>query len=87
MQSLDILKRGIGLRAYGQKDPLNEYKKEAFALFENMTVLQNVEYALLHNKDYKGKYTKDQVREIVEKTIKSVEKTTKNNEKCNIKIN
>ena len=36
LQSLDILKRGIGLRAYGQKDPLNEYKKEAFALFENM---------------------------------------------------
>jgi len=32
-----------------------------YALFENMTVLQNVEYALLHNKDYKGKYTKDQV--------------------------
>ena len=43
-----------------------------YALFENMTVLQNVEYALLHNKDYKGKYTKDQVREIVEKTINDV---------------
>jgi len=33
---LDHLKQGIGLRAYGQKDPLNEYKKEAFAMFENM---------------------------------------------------
>ncbi|PPR42989.1 MAG: hypothetical protein CFH24_00301, partial [Alphaproteobacteria bacterium MarineAlpha6_Bin2] len=33
---LDYLKQGISLRAYGQKDPLNEYKKEAFNLFENM---------------------------------------------------
>jgi preprotein translocase subunit SecA len=34
--SLDQLKQGIGLRAYGQKDPLNEYKREAFDLFEAM---------------------------------------------------
>ena len=36
LQALDFLKKGISLRGYGQKDPLNEYKKEAFALFENM---------------------------------------------------
>ena len=34
--SLDHLKEGIGLRGYGQKDPLVEYKKEAFVLFEDM---------------------------------------------------
>ncbi|MDR1267776.1 MAG: preprotein translocase subunit SecA [Holosporales bacterium] len=33
---LDRLRKGINLRAYAQKDPLNEYKNEAFALFENM---------------------------------------------------
>ena len=33
---LDHLRQGIGLRAYGQKDPLNEYKSEAFALFNAM---------------------------------------------------
>src|SRR5262249_12734458 len=33
---LDHLRQGIGLRAYGQKDPLNEYKREAFNLFEAM---------------------------------------------------
>ena len=33
---LDQLRQSIGLRAYGQKDPLNEYKKEAFVLFEEM---------------------------------------------------
>jgi len=31
--ALDHLRQGIGLRAYGQRDPLNEYKSEAFALF------------------------------------------------------
>ncbi len=34
--SLDHLKEGIGLRGYGQKDPLVEFKKEAFTLFEEM---------------------------------------------------
>ena len=34
--SLDHLRQGIGLRAYAQRDPLNEYKTEAFALFETM---------------------------------------------------
>jgi len=34
--SLDHLRQGINLRAYAQKDPLNEYKREAFSLFEGM---------------------------------------------------
>ncbi|MGH9682277.1 MAG: preprotein translocase subunit SecA [Candidatus Acidiferrales bacterium] len=34
--TLDHLKEGIGLRGYGQKDPLVEFKKEAFILFEDM---------------------------------------------------
>ena len=34
--SLDHLRQGIGLRAYAQKDPLNEYKREAFHLFDDM---------------------------------------------------
>jgi preprotein translocase subunit SecA len=33
---LDHLRQVIGLRGYGQRDPLNEYKAEAFALFESM---------------------------------------------------
>ena len=31
--TLDLMRQTIGLRAYGQKDPLNEYKKEAFNMF------------------------------------------------------
>ncbi|MDQ6678970.1 MAG: preprotein translocase subunit SecA, partial [Acidobacteriota bacterium] len=34
--SMDHLKEGIGLRGYGQKDPLVEYKKESFTLFSDM---------------------------------------------------
>ncbi len=34
--NLDHLRQGINLRAFGQRDPLNEYKTEAFAMFENM---------------------------------------------------
>ena len=34
LQQLDFLKQGIHLRGYGQKDPLNEFKKEGFMLFE-----------------------------------------------------
>ena len=34
--SLDHLKEGIGLRGYGQKDPLREYQKESFELFLDM---------------------------------------------------
>src|SRR5262249_39165472 len=34
--ALDHLRQGINLRAYGQRDPLNEYKREAFQLFSDM---------------------------------------------------
>ncbi len=58
--ALDHLRQGIGLRAYGQRDPLNEYKSEAFALFESMlvelrehvtTLLAHVELHLEHREN------------------------------------
>jgi len=39
LTTLDALKQVIHLRAYAQKTPINEYKKEAFALFERMLVM------------------------------------------------
>jgi len=38
LYSLDHLKEGIGLRGYGQRDPLVEYKRESFELFQAMKV-------------------------------------------------
>lgn len=48
--ALDHLRQGIGLRAYGQRDPLNEYKREAFNLFDNMldTLRERVVQLLSH---------------------------------------
>jgi len=36
LKNIDQLKEGIGLRGYGQKNPLVEYKKESFSMFESM---------------------------------------------------
>jgi preprotein translocase subunit SecA len=36
LQYLEQLRQVIGLRSYGQKDPLSEFKKEAFVLFEGL---------------------------------------------------
>jgi len=36
LENMDFLKEGIGLRAYGQREPLIEYKKEAYEMFQDM---------------------------------------------------
>jgi preprotein translocase subunit SecA len=48
--ALDYLRQGIGLRSYGQRDPLNEYKREAFALFNGLLdeLRQRVTHVLAH---------------------------------------
>jgi len=48
--ALDHLRQGIGLRAYAQKDPLNEYKHEAFDLFDQMLAMlrETVTQVLCH---------------------------------------
>ena len=48
--TLEHLRQVIGFRAYGQLDPLNEYKSEAFILFENMLgrLRENVTGQLMH---------------------------------------
>jgi preprotein translocase subunit SecA len=42
---LEQLRQVIGLRSYGQKDPLVEYRKEAFSLFENL--LEKIKFDVL----------------------------------------
>ena len=65
---LDYLKQGISLRAYGQKDPLNEYKREAFELFENMLlnikrniskVLSNIQFEQEDSQEQQNEVYKD----------------------------
>ena len=45
LQYLEQLRQVIGLRQYGQKDPLSEFKKEAFVLFEGL--LGKIKYDLI----------------------------------------
>jgi len=49
LDGLDYLRQGIGLRGYGQRDPLVEYKREAFGMFRDMltAIRENVTETLL----------------------------------------
>jgi preprotein translocase subunit SecA len=47
LYNMDGLRNSIGLRAYGQRDPLIEYKAEAFTLFEELMV--NIKTEICHN--------------------------------------
>ena len=66
IQYLEQLRQVIGLRSYGQRDPLIEYKKEAFDLFSNLleklkldfvTILMNLKVVTEQPKDEKNKQT------------------------------
>lgn len=60
--SMDHLKEGINLRAYAQKDPMTEYKRESFSLFENMKV--QVKKAVVQNIFSVQLYTQEEVEEL-----------------------
>ena len=43
LHNMDVLREGIGLRAYGQRNPLTEYKIEAFDMFKDLLLSANEE--------------------------------------------
>ena len=47
MLNLDHLKEGISLRSWGQKNPLIEYKREAFYMFQDM--MRHIRFDIVHN--------------------------------------
>jgi len=53
LETVDYLRRGIGLRGYGQRDPLVEYKKEAYRLYQelNQLITRNVAYSIFKTGD------------------------------------
>jgi len=46
LEAIDDLREGIGLRGYGQRDPLVEYKNEAFGMFERL--MAAIESEIVH---------------------------------------
>ena len=84
IQYLEQLRQVIGLRSYGQRDPLVEYKKEAFFLFENLldrlkldfiTILMNLK--LVQNPEEKSNNYKEE-----KISSKSFDKKISRNEPC-----
>ena len=72
IQYLEQLRQVIGLRSYGQRDPLIEYKKEAFTLFENLLYKLKQDYiTVLMNLKF------------VESQTENTEKVSNNNTKIN----
>ena len=71
IQYLEQLRQVIGLRSYGQRDPLIEYKKEAFSLFENLLEKLKIDYiTILMN------------LRVIEQTEKKEKSKILNNPKC-----
>ncbi|MBP5296922.1 MAG: preprotein translocase subunit SecA [Bacteriovoracaceae bacterium] len=62
---MDHLKDGIGLRSYAQKDPLTEYKRESFMLFENLRY--RIKEAVVKTMFYIRLYTQEEIEEIQRK--------------------
>ena len=84
LQYLEQLRQVIGLRQYGQKDPLSEFKKEAFILFEGLLLkikndviklLLNLNIVVSSNENDKKDYEKDDIK-------KNNFKKVGRNEKC-----
>ncbi|MFG1492447.1 preprotein translocase subunit SecA [Halobacteriovorax sp. GFR7] len=62
LRNMDHLKEGINLKAYAQKDPLTEYKREAFNLFEQMRV--DVKASVVRNMFTVRLYTQEEIEEL-----------------------
>ena len=83
LQYLEQLRQVIGLRQYGQKDPLSEFKKEAFTLFEGLlTKIKNDLIKLMLNLNIVINENKEEAdqKEILKE--KSDHKKVGRNEKC-----
>ena len=59
---MDHLKEGINLRSYGQKDPLVEYKREAYVLYEDMKMA--IKRAVLERISHIKLLSKEEIEEI-----------------------
>ena len=82
LQYLEQLRQVIGLRQYGQKDPLSEFKKEAFILFEGLLLkIKNdlIKFLLNLNIVVSNEVKSENIQEVKENKS---EKKVGRNEKC-----
>ncbi|ARJ47458.1 preprotein translocase subunit SecA [Candidatus Pelagibacter sp. RS39] len=83
IQYLEQLRQVVGLRSYGQRDPLIEYKKEAFDLFSNLLDKLKLDYVkiLMNLKVYNEPTEEINQRQLKEK-FKNLNKKTSRNDPC-----
>jgi preprotein translocase subunit SecA len=84
IQYLEQLRQVIGLRSYGQRDPLVEYKKEAFHLFENLLNKLKIDFVtILINLQIVQESTQEkEPRKPTKFNPKNTEKKISRNEPC-----
>ena len=83
IQYLEQLRQVIGLRSYGQRDPLIEYKKEAFDLFSNLLEKLKLDFVtILLNLEVLDAKPKNSEPEIKSEVIKNSGKKMRRNEAC-----
>ena len=84
LQYLEQLRQVIGLRQYGQKDPLSEFKKESFVLFESllMKIKNDLMKFLLNLNIVVSNAEKKENNKIEEKRERIAEKKVGRNDRC-----
>ncbi len=75
LETIDYLRRGIGLRGYGQRDPLVEYKKEAYRLFQDLNSLiqRQVAYSIFKTADALAMAAREDVSRFASQAEKKLE--------------
>ncbi len=83
IQYLEQLRQVVGLRSYGQRDPLIEYKKEAFDLFSNLLDKLKLDYVkILMNLKVYNEPTEKINQSILKEKFKNLGKKTSRNDPC-----
>ncbi len=83
IQYLEQLRQVIGLRSYGQRDPLIEYKKEAFDLFSNLLNKLKLDYVkILMNLKVYNEPTEKINQSLMKEKFKNLGKKTSRNDPC-----
>jgi len=80
LQYLEQLRQVVGLRSYGQKDPLSEFKKEAFGLFEGL--LEKIKVDVIKFLLNLNVVIQDQKKEVTEIQTRMQNKKIGRNDKC-----
>jgi len=72
LANMDHLRQGIGLRAYAQKNPKQEYKRESFELFQNM--LENIKHEVTRVLARVEPITQEQMEEMERQRLEAMER-------------